>query len=77
MKSVQRTRGIRRAFRVLLSGRRAPRYFTAGDRACGKMMWEARLRRRAPGPSDSQILLMARFDLSRELREGYWRARAV
>lgn len=77
MNQVQRTRGIRRAIQVSLLGRSPQKYVTAGNSACGRLMWEARPRRQEAGPSDSAILAWAEFDLEREIMGGYWRLKAA
>ena len=61
MNSVQRTRGIKRMIRVFVFRKPVQKYFTSGDRACGRMMREARSEKRKPAPSDSAILAWARF----------------
>ena len=71
MNTIQRTRGIRRIIRTRIMNTPAQKYITAGDSACGRMMYEAR-QRRIPGPSDSMILAWAKFDLNREIVSGYW-----
>ena len=71
MNTVQRTRGILRIIRTRLMNIPAQKFVTAGDSACGQMMYEAR-QRRIPGPSDSMILAWAQFDLNREIVSGYW-----
>ena len=78
MNRVQRTKGIRKIVRNVILGT-APKYVSAGDRACNSMMREARSRQRRqqPGPSDSAILAWARFDLCRELLGGFWEARTA
>ena len=76
MNSVKRTRGIRRMLRAVVTGKPAPNYVTAGDHSCGRMMQEARFRRRS-GPSDQEILAWARYDLSREIRSGFWELKAA
>ena len=76
MNTVQRTKGIRKILRVNILRKPIRRYATAGDRACGRMVSEAREHRK-PGPSDHAILAWARFDLSREILGGYWEARTV
>ena len=76
MNSVRRTKGIRRIIRVNILKESAQKHTTAGDRACGRMMQEAR-QRRMPGPSDSAILAWARFDLQREILGGFWEKRAA
>ena len=77
MHTVQRTRGIRKMVRMAVLRKSTPKYVTAGDRACGRMMWEARERKQKPGPSDSAILAWAEFDLARELLGGFWELRAA
>ncbi len=77
MKSVQRTRGIIRIIRRAACGVPAPKYVTAGDLACGRMMRNARSRRKGPGPSDAAILAWAKFDLAREILGGFWEVRAA
>ena len=77
MRTVRRTKGIRRIIREAVLGKPVRTYVTAGDRACGRLMREARPRRQAPGPSDSAILAWARFDLSREILGGFWEVRAA
>ncbi len=77
MKSVQRTRGIIRIIRRAACGVPAPKYVTAGDLACGRMMRNARSRRQGPGPSDAAILAWAKFDLAREIMGGFWEVRAA
>ena len=76
MNKVQRTSGIRRAIRTILTNRPAQKFVTAGDSACGQMMREAR-QRLMPGPSDSAILAWARYDLACEILGGYWQRRAA
>ena len=77
MNKVQRTRGIRRTLQVRLMNRPAQKFVTAGDSACGRMMWDARPRLQPAGPSDSAILAWARFDLNREMMGGFWLRRAA
>ena len=77
MNTVQRTRGLRRIIRAIARRAPAPKFVTAGDRACGRMMREARSEKRKPAPSDSAILAWARFDLSREIRDGFWEIKAA
>ena len=79
MNRVQRTKGIRKIIRKVVLGAAAQKYVSAGDRACNSMMREARgrQRRQQPGPSDSAILVWARFDLCRELLGGFWEARTA
>ena len=72
MNKVQRTRGFRKIVREVVWRKPVQKYITAGDRACGRMMREARPRRQKPGPSDSAILAWAMFDLSREDMGGFW-----
>lgn len=76
MNSIQRTRGIRKALKTGLLGKSIPKYVTSGDRACGRMMCEAR-QRRIPGPSDQAILARAQLDLMREILGGYWQHSAA
>ena len=77
MNSVYRTKGIRKLIRAITFRGTAPRYVTAGSRACGRMMREARPRPQKPGPSDRAILACARFDLTREIISGFWDVRAA
>ena len=77
MKSVQRTKGIRKMIRAFAFGRSVQKYVQAGDRACGKMMREARERKQKTGPSDRAILAWAEFDLAREILGGFWERRAA
>ena len=77
MNRIQRTRGIRKIVRKAVCGETVPKYVTAGDRACGRMMREAGSRRRKPGPSDSAIMAWARFDLAREILGGCWEIHAA
>ena len=77
MNSVQRTRGIRRMIRVFVFRKPVQKYFTTGDRACGRMMREARSRRLKPHPGDSAILAWARLDLAEEIRSGFWEREAA
>ena len=72
MNTVQRTKGIRRIIRTTILGKPMQKHVTAGDRACRRMMREARHQRTQSGPSDTAIMAWARFDLSRELLGGYW-----
>ena len=76
MNTVQRTRGIRRAVRTILTNRPAQKFVTAGDSACGQMMREAR-RRLIPCPSDSAILAWAKYDLACEILSGFWQRRTA
>ena len=77
MNTVQRTRGIRKAIRVNVFRKPIQKHITAGDRACGSIMREARSRRQKSGPSDYAILSWARFDLSREIMGGFWEITAA
>ena len=77
MNSVQRTKGVRKMIRVFALGRSIQKYVQAGDRACGKMMREARERKQKTGPSDQAILAWAEFDLAREIMGGFWERRAA
>ena len=77
MNKVQRTRGIRKIVREMVCREPVQKYVTAGDRACGRMMREARPRRRKSDPSDSAILAWAMFDLSREIIGGFWNVKAA
>ena len=75
MNAVQRTKGIRKIIRKTVFREEAQKFVTAGDRACGRMMQEARFPQRRPSPSDSAILAWAMFDLSREIIGGFWDAK--
>ena len=77
MNTVQRTRGIRKIIRANVFGKPVQKHVTAGDRACGRIMREARSGHQKPGPSDSAILAWARFDLMREILGGFWEARTA
>lgn len=77
MNTVQRTTGIRKMIRTKILRESVQKHVTAGDRACGRMMREARTRQQKPGPSDSAILAWARFDLYREILGGYWEVRTA
>ncbi len=77
MNTVQRTKGIRKFIRVTVLRGTVQKFVTAGDRACGRMMREARGRRQKPGPSDSAILAWAQFDLAREILSGFWEIKAA
>ena len=72
MNAVQRTRGVRKIFRKIIFGETAPKYATAGEKNCGKMMREARTRRQKSGPSDRDIQIWAEFELMQEILDGYW-----
>lgn len=76
MNTVQRIKGIRKAIKAGLMNRPAQKYVTAGDSACGQMMYEAR-QRQIPGPSDSAILAWAVYDLECEILGGFWQRRAA
>ena len=76
MNSVQRTKGIEKMIRVVVLRKPVPKYVTAGDTACGKMMREARPRPQNPFPSDKAILARAESDLAREIMSGFWQLRA-
>ena len=71
MNSVRRTKGIRKALRVIFTGKPVQKYVTAGNIACQRLMQEARFQRRAC-PSDQAILAWARYDLFREMMSGFW-----
>ena len=77
MNTVQRTRGLRRIIRAIARRAPAPKFVTAGDRACGRMMREARARRQPSGPSDRAILARAQDDLAREIMGGFWEVSAA
>ena len=77
MKSVQRTRGIKKIIREAAFGTSTPRYVTAGNLACGQLLQDARHRRQNPGPSDAAILAWAKFDLAREIMGGFWEVHAA
>lgn len=77
MNTVYRTKGIRKLIRVITFRGPVQRFVTAGSRACGKMMREARPRPQKPGPSDRAILACARFDLAREIISGFWDVQAA
>ena len=71
METIRRTKGVRRVLRAVFLGKPVRKYAAAGDRACGRIVSEARDRRK-PGPGDSAILAWAMFDLSREVMGGFW-----
>ena len=77
MKSVQRTRGIKKIIREAAFGTTTPKYVTAGNLACGQLMRDAQSRRQGPGPSDAAILAWAKFDLAREIMGGFWEVRVA
>ena len=77
MKTVHRTKGIRKLFREIVCRETVQKYVTAGDRACARLKREARPRQRDPGPSDTAILAWAVFDLSREIMGGFWDIKAA
>ena len=68
---VSRTRGVRKIVRKLRGRMASQNFVTAGDRACWRMVREARSRKR-PGPSDQAILAWANYDLTLEILTGYW-----
>ena len=76
MNSVQRTKGIRRIIRKVVFRKPDQHFVTAGDRACRRMMRNARFRRQA-GPCDSAILAWAKIDLTREIISGFWEIRTA
>ena len=76
MNRVRRTKGIRRIVRVHVLRGTVQKHVAAGDRACARLMQDARQRRKH-GPSDSAILAWARFDLQREILGGFWNVRAA
>ena len=73
---VKRTRGIMKIIRKMTGRRPNQKFVTAGDRACWRMIREARSRRQ-PGPSDSAILAWANYDLTREIMTGFWEFQAA
>lgn len=73
---VKRTRGILKIIRKAAGKNPCQKYVTAGDRACWRMMREARSRRQ-PGPSDNAILAWAYYDLTCEIMTGFWEYRAA
>ena len=81
MNTVSRTRGIRKIIRVNVLGGSVQQHRVAGDRACRRMMREARTQRASRaanlGPSDSAILAWARYDLAREILGGFWNSQAA
>ena len=72
MKTVQRKKDFRQIVRKALLRSPERKYTTAGDRACGAMMREARRRRCQPDPEMDAIHAWAVFELRREIREGFW-----
>lgn len=74
MNKVKRKHRIRKAVRSIICGEPARNYVTAGDRNCGRMMRETQPRRRRTDPVDRAILTKAKFELNREIAEGFWDA---
>ena len=78
MNTVQRKKDFRQIVRKMLLRAPERKYTTAGDRACGAMMRDARRRRRCrPDPEMDAIHAWAVFELRREIREGFWEQRPV
>ena len=71
MNAVRRTRGIKKVLRLIIIRKPVQKYVTAGDLSCRKMMQAARSRHQAC-PSDQAILAWARYDLFREIMNGFW-----
>ena len=76
MRSVHRTKGIRKMIRIIVLRKPVQKYVTAGDRNCRSLARESRSRRRS-GPSDSAILAWAGYELAWEMRNGFWESRAA
>ena len=73
MNAVQRNKSFRQVVRKALLRSPERKYTTAGDRACGAMMRDARRRRRSrPDPEMDAIHTWAMLELRREIREGFW-----
>ena len=77
MNTVKRAKGIRKVIRKVVFGKPVAKYVVSGDRACGRMMREARRFRPRSGPCDSAILAWAKIDLAREIVSGFWDFRAA
>ncbi|GEM_PF-5601603 len=76
MNAVQRARGVKRIIRRFVLNRPAQKFVIAGDRACRERIRRS-VSRRQSGPSDFSILAWASYDLSREIRNGFWEFRAA
>ena len=72
MNKVRRANSITRMARRFLYGMPDRKYVVSGDRACGEMMRNARRRRRVRDTEDESILAWARFELRREILDGFW-----
>ena len=73
---VKRTKGIVKIIRKVTGKMPSPKYVIAGDKACWRMVQEARSLRQ-PGPSDRAILAWAKYDLTREIMTGFWELQAA
>ena len=72
MNTIQRSGSIRRLVRRFILRMPEKKHFVSGDRACLRMMQNARRRRRRPDPEEESILACARIDLMREITSGFW-----
>lgn len=72
MNTVHRPR-IRNIIRRVIFRLPERKYFTAGDGACREMMRTAhRRRRQQPDPEECSILAWARYELTKEMIDGFW-----
>ena len=76
MRAVQRSARNLRMFRRLLFRLPEKRYYISGDRACKKLMQKAQ-RSEKPDPEAAAIYAWARYELNKEIQNGFWNREAV
>ena len=78
MNKVQRTSSIKRKIRRIIFRLPEKKYFVSGDRACRRMMQQARRhQQQKPDPEAASILAWARYEFTKELLCGYWERKAA
>ncbi len=78
MNKIQRTSSIKRKIRRIIFRLPEKKYVISGDRACRRMMQNARRhQQQKPDPEAASILAWARYEFTKELLCGFWEREAA
>ena len=72
MRTVHRPGTVRRKLLRVLFRIPEKKYFISGDRACREFMRNTRRRQPKPDPEAASIFAWARYELTKEILDGFW-----
>ena len=77
MHTVHRANKVIRAIRRIVFRIPERKYFISGDRACREFMRKAPRRPVGPDPEAASIFAWARYELAKEILDGFWEKSAA